>query len=233
MSIRVRRLALFFLTSGLLAASTAGAGALDRFNPFASFGSRCEALPAARFEVVAAPISFSEDYSQSLRTLSSRNDGAQINHRTVGLTEAHLAYESTLESQGLEDRVGGRVCARPSVRVVFSATPMVVFVAREVSDNDCKRNVIHEHEMKHVGVYRAYLAELVERAQRELPALYGDQVVYARDADESRQSMRRRLHTLMHTFMQARYAEVKSRQAAVDTVEEYARLAVSCPGTPG
>src|SRR5581483_10630606 len=109
MSICVRAAALpFLLLAVLLAAPCAAfAGVLDRFNPFASFEARCEALPPARFDVVAAPVTFTEDYSQSLRTLTARHDGAQIHHRTVGLTEGRLAYESTLETKGLEDRAGG------------------------------------------------------------------------------------------------------------------------------
>jgi hypothetical protein len=230
MSTHVRAPALLFLLAlvSLFAAAPADAGPLDRFNPFASFESRCDALPPARFEVVAAPVTFTEDYSQSLRTLSSRHDGAQINHRTVGLTEAHLAFESTLESRGVEDRLGGRACARPSIRVVFSATPMVVFIAREFSEDGCRRNMIREHEMKHVAVYRQYLSELVERAERELPAIYGEHVVYARDAHDSRESMRGRLQRVMHGFMQAHYVEVKRRQAEIDSPEEYARLALAC-----
>src|SRR5581483_11386096 len=206
MSICVRAAALpFLLLAVLLAAPCATfAGVLDRFNPFASFEARCEALPPARFDVVAAPVTFTEDYSQSLRTLTARHDGAQIHHRTVGLTEGRLAYESTLETKGLEDRPGGRVCARPSVRVVFSASPMVVFVARELADDGCKRAMIREHEMKHVAVYRDYLKELVELTQRELPALYGDEVIYARDAHESQEALRQRLQAFMHGFMQTR-----------------------------
>lgn len=233
MSIPLRS-ALLFLTASLVGVvCPAVAAGLDRFNPFASFETRCESLPPAHFEVEAAPVTFTEDYSQSLRTLTARHDGAQIHHRTVGLTEGRLAYESTLESKGLEDRAGGRVCARPSVRVVFSATPMVVFIAREVADDACRRNLILEHEMKHVAVYREYLNELVAATRRELPSLYGERVVYARDAHESQETMRRRLKTFMHGFMQAHYTEIKRRQADIDTPEEYTRLSRACASPPG
>ncbi|MDQ6620966.1 MAG: hypothetical protein M3Z31_14950 [Pseudomonadota bacterium] len=224
-------LLLVFL-AGSLVVTSADAGLFDRLNPFSSFETRCEALPPARFEVVAAPIAFVEDFSQSLSALSSMNDAPRF-RRTVGLMQARIAYESTLESKGLEDRPGGRVCSRPSVRLVFSATPMTVFVAREFADDRCRRTMILEHEMRHVAVYRESLNELVERARRELTAAYGDQVLYANDARESQETMRQRLQAFMRKFMQARYAEIKARHAEIDTSEEYTRLGQACVTSPG
>lgn len=210
----------------------AAAESIGRFNPFASFETRCAALAPARIEVVALPVSYTEDDSVSLRTLSRMNDGMSARHRTVGLTQGRLAYDSTLETKGLEDRRGGRICARPSLRVVFTATPMTVYVAREFADDTCRRRAILAHEMKHVAVYRQYLTELVAIAQRELPALYGDELVYASDARESQETLRDRLQEFMHAFMRARYGELKARQAQVDTPDEYASLDRACGTLP-
>src|SRR4051812_46353882 len=72
------------------------AAAADVFsNPFASFESRCEALPAAQFEVIAMPLHYNEDDSVSLRTLTRMNDTGTDRHRTIGLTKGQLAWEST------------------------------------------------------------------------------------------------------------------------------------------
>lgn len=210
------------------AASTPCAGVLDRFNPFVSFEARCTRLPQPHYEVLALPITFTEDLTQSLRSLSSMHEAAQLNHRTVGLTQARLSYESTLEGKGIEERWGGRVCARPHVRVVFSAAPMTVYVARELAADDCRRELIREHEMRHVAVYRTYLAEIVERARRELPAVFGAEPIYSASAYESQEQLRVRLQTFMHSFMQVGYAELRARQAQIDTPEEYVRLGRAC-----
>ncbi|MEO5698882.1 MAG: hypothetical protein ABIS17_14225 [Casimicrobiaceae bacterium] len=222
----------------LLATAVAGQAAPGteadsiRFNPLASFESRCQALPLGQLQVRAAPVEFGEDYGESFRTLSRLNENMPGRHRTVGLTQARLGYEFTLESRGLEDRRGGRVCARPSLSVVFSATPMTVYVAREFADDDCRRGAIRDHEMQHVGVYREYLGELVRQAETELSLVFGDQPIYARDAEAARRTTRERLRTFMHAFMQPRYAELKARQAAIDTAEEYERLARRCAAVP-
>ncbi|MEP7207238.1 MAG: hypothetical protein ABI920_09895 [Casimicrobiaceae bacterium] len=213
-------------------AAVAPDGDAARFNPLASFESRCQALPPGQLEVRAALVEFGEDYGESFRTLSRLNENMPGRHRTVGLTQARLGYEFTLESRGLEDRRGGRVCARPSITVVFSATPMTVYVAREFADDDCRRSAIRDHEMKHVAVYHEYLGELVRRAETELSLLFGDDPIYARDAESARRSTRERLRTFMHAFMQPRYAELKTRQAAIDTAEEYERLARRCVAVP-
>jgi hypothetical protein len=215
-----------------LTACEAAAQPASRFNPFASFESRCAAIEPARIEVVALPLSYTEDYSVSFRALSRMNENMGARHRTVGLTQARLAYESTLETKGLEDRRGGRICARPSIRVMFTATPMTIYVAREFADDSCRRTAILAHEMKHVAVYRQYLAEIVAMAKRDLPALYGDQLVYAADAKASQEALRARLRDFMQEFMQARYAEVKARQAQVDTPDEYASLERACGSLP-
>lgn len=197
---------------------------MGRFDWFASFDGRCEALPPGRIEVSATPIRFTEDAGQSYRMLTQMKDAAGRGHRTVGLTQATLGYESTLESHGIEDRRHGRVCARPSVDVVFAAAPMTVYVAREFADDPCRRAAIRDHEMKHVAVYRDYLEVVVARMRQELPAMFGTQVVNADNAKASEEAMRHRMHAFMATFMKASYAELRARQEEVDSEEEYARL---------
>ena len=226
----VRRLFVLSCTvaAAALVASPARAGLFERLNPFVSFESRCATLPPGHYEVLAVPVAFQEDFGESLRALSSMHEAAQLNHRTVGLTQARLSYESTLESKGLEERWGGRVCARPHVRVVFAAVPMTVYVARELAGDDCRREMIREHEMRHVAVYRTYLEEIVDRARRELPAVYGSEPVYSRNARESQEQMRVRLQDFMRSFMKTAYAELRERQARIDTSEEYARLGRAC-----
>jgi hypothetical protein len=217
----------------LALAAMAGAASADTwFNPFASFESRCEALPPPRFEVEALPVLHVEDDSVSLHDLTRIHAPGADRHRTIGLTTGQLAYESTLESKGIEDARGGRACMRPSVKIVLRVTPMTVYVAREFATDSCRRPAIMAHEMKHVAVYREYLAEVVADIGRELPGALGTDVVYAKSAAAAQAVLRARLQAFMPPFMQKRYAELAARQAAIDTPEEYARLAHTCPAPP-
>ncbi len=193
-----------------------------------SFESRCEALPPGRLEVSAASVEFSEDYGKSTRALSLMSANTAGRHRTVGLTRGRLGYELTLESHGLEDRPRGRACARPSVQLVFSATPVTIYVAREWADDDCRRGAIRSHELKHVAVYEDYLGELATTARARLAALYEPGIVYARSAGGAQRALRDRLRAFMRTFMAASQSELEARQAAVDTSDEYARLERRC-----
>lgn len=213
-------------------AAAPAAPAADFFrNPFASFESRCEALPAGELLVEAGTLTFTEDHSSSLGMLSRRGEDLPGRHRTVGLTEGKLGYESTLESKGLEERRGGRVCVRPSIHVVFSATPMTVYIAREFAEDPCRGAAIRAHEMRHVEVYRRYLAELVEAMRQALPQLFGSSVVYGADATSAQEEMRARLRNFMASFMAGRYDELRARQAEIDTPEEYASLDRRCGPT--
>ncbi len=227
---RRTRLECILVSALVLTGAPDAAAGLFR-NPFASFESRCEALPPPRFDVIALPVSYSEDDSVSLRSLSRMNDGPSDRQRTIGLTKGQLGYESTLESKGLEDPHGG-VCSRPSVTVVLKVTPMTVYVAREFAHDPCRRPAILAHEMKHVAVYREYLGEVASRMRDELPRAMGSDVVYAHNAAAAQTAMRQRLQSFMHAFIQRHYAQLRARQAALDTPEEYARLTNGCGPLP-
>jgi hypothetical protein len=88
--------------------------------------------------------------------------------------------------------------------------------------------MIREHEMRHVDVYRESLRDIVKRAQRELPAIYGAGVLYAQNGQASQQAIRERMQEFMQGFIRARSEEIKARQAEIDTPEEYARLSRAC-----
>ena len=201
-------------------------------NPFASFESRCEGLSPPQFDVEALPVLHVEDDSLSLNNLTHIHAPGADRYRTIGLTKGQLAYESTLESKGIEDWRNAQVCTRPSVKVVLRVTPVTVYVAREIAGDPCRRPAILEHEMKHVAVYRDYLAEAVADMRHELPRALGSELVYARNAAAAQENLRARLQAFMRAFMQKHYAELSARQAAIDTSEEYARLARACPRLP-
>ena len=59
--------------------------------------------------------------------------------RAVGLTTAKLGDTVAVESAGIEDQGTGRVCVRPSVRVELMATPMTVYIGREIAGDHVSR----------------------------------------------------------------------------------------------
>jgi len=215
----------------LLAGCDAATNAVNRYNPFASFESRCERLPPSRTTVVAREITVGENDALSQHALSGLHQEIPEAVRTYGLTQATFRQDAQLEINGLADTRSGRSCFRPQVRVELTMRPMTIYIATEVSGDHC-RDTVRDHELKHVAVYRQRLAEATADLERDLPALYGQRVFVVRNQTASEGEMRSSLGEFMHDFMADNRETLKARQAAVDSAEEYARVRDACADLP-
>lgn len=219
----------------LLAAGTAGCErglplpALG--NPLQSFEARCARLPAAPPAVVAVPIEILEDDTRSQHDLVLLLDGPAAGHRALGITRARVGHDAALEIKGLKDPGSGRACFRAGVRVELALKPLTVYVAREIAGDPCQRAAIHEHEMKHVAVYAAWLDEAAAALAQALAAEFADGVHYADDGEAAQRALRARLESFVKAHSEAAGRELEDRQRAVDSPEEYARVAAACGGT--
>lgn len=220
---RVRTLASLAGLSALVTGCGAGGD-----NPFASFESRCAKLPPAQLKVVQAPLAYGEDASLPAQALAERGGSAMPGHRTLGLTTARFGYQSEYEVRALEDRRGERACGHAFVRITLSATPMTVFLARELSTNPCKRAVTLEHEQKHVDVYREVLAEATPELEQVLRKRVGTALRRGTSGVELQRQLDTTMRELLADFMREQSRVLNERQAEVDSPAEYARLSGAC-----
>ena len=200
----------------------------DARSPFASFETRCGALPPARFEIAAVPMEVAEDDTQDVAALTTRSKADPTRHRTYGLTTVSFGHNTQSELSMIEDRGKGRACGTPKVHVDLSMQPVVVFLARELAGQACERDATREHEMRHVEVYRAVLGEAEQRLHAELPRAIGTGVRIAPSIPELKQRFDADLRAYLSRFMMEEQADMTARQAAIDTPEEYARVAHAC-----
>jgi hypothetical protein len=128
----------------------------------------------------------------------------------------------------LEDRGGARACGTPTVVAELSMQPAVVYLARELKGHPCDRDATREHEMRHVAVYRELLAASAQRLATELPETLGKAVRTASSTGELKRRFDADLRAYMSRFMEEQQAQMAARQAAIDTPEEYARVAHAC-----
>jgi len=221
------------------AAALLVAAGCDRGSPqgtlrdaFTSFEARCERIPALPPEVVAIPPAVAVDDTRSEAELTRLHDRPPSPHRTMGLTLTRLGHEAALEFTGVTDPTRGRTCFRTQVRVELFMRPLTVYVAREATGDPCVRAVIHEHELKHVAVYDAYLREAVDGLAQALPAEFGNGIRYTEDEARTRQAVEARLTQFLAEHLQQGSHELELRQRSVDSPEEYARIAAACRGQP-
>jgi len=108
--------------------------------------------------------------------------------------------------------------------------PVTVFVAREIAGDACRRAAVHEHEMKHVEVYETYLRDATGTLAQSLPELVGDRIYYAADPTQAQGELQQTLAQFLGDFTAKSTEELGARQAAVDSADEYARVANACGG---
>jgi hypothetical protein len=211
----------------LLALCAFAAACGDR-NPFASFETRCATLPPTDFEVVAVPLTFERDDSQSIATLTAKSGSALGPHRTLGLTTAMFGQSTDIQLDMVGDRRGARACGTPHVRVELSMQPVTVFVANELPARSCQHEVTLSHEMKHVEVFRDALDLAVRDLERELPAAIGVELRQATNPSELQQRFVVSVRNYLARFMHERQRMLDEAQAAVDSPEEYERVSTAC-----
>jgi len=201
-----------------------------KYNPLVSFETRCARLPASRIDIRQHAIDVAVDYELPYRELTRLGEDNPATHRTIGLTKTEFREEAAVEIQGLSDFSGGRACSRPQIRVDLTMAPMTVHVASELRDNPCARDAVLEHEMKHVAAFREHMEDSAVALNDELPGVFGQDLVFSRDQAVGERLVREKLQRFLREFTAANSRELKERQAAVDTPEEYARVNGACGG---
>jgi hypothetical protein len=197
----------------------------------AGFEARCDAsLPATRVDVVTAPVVYATDRTRSWRELTAMGGDTAPTQRAVGLTTAKLGDKVSVETSGIEDQGTGRVCVRPSVRVELSATPMTVYIGREIAGDSCRAAAALEHEQKHVAVYREELVHIATDVRATLNAAYGNRVLYFKSRAEAKRATDAAISVEIGPLLDRMAAQIKARQREIDSPEEYARVSAACGG---
>jgi hypothetical protein len=213
--------------AALIALSAVATACGDSTNPFASFETRCAKLPPTNFEVVAVPLTFERDDSQSSAALTAKRGSALATHRTFGLTTATFGQNTDIQLNVVDDR-GSRACGTPHVRIELSMQPVTVYVASELAAQPCQHDVTLSHEMKHVAVFREALGVAARDLARDFPAAIGVQLRSATNPDELQQRFVVAVRNYLPQFMRDRERMLDESQAAVDSPEEYARVSTAC-----
>jgi hypothetical protein len=214
--------------AALIALSAVATACGDSANPFASFGTRCAKLPPTHFEVVAMPLTFERDDSQSIAALTMRRGSAFATHRTFGLTSAVFGYNTDIQLNVVDDRGESGACGTPRVRIELSMQAVTVYVASELAGQPCHHDVTLSHEMKHVEVFREALELAARDLARDFPVAIGVQLRPATNPSELQQRFVISVRDYLAQFMRDRQRTLDESQAAVDSPEEYARVSTAC-----
>ncbi len=200
-------------------------------NPFASFASRCDALQASPAQIRVMPLAVAENVQRPRAELTRDNQHADPRRQTLGLTEATIGFATSVETEGLVDR-NGITCARARIRVDVSLAPVTVFVARELAGDACRYAAVRAHEQKHVEAGRSLLAGIPARLAARLDAAGMGRLYYAASSAALEQAVNADVDRVVAALLAETKAELATRQAAIDTPEEYAAVSAACGGFP-
>jgi hypothetical protein len=214
--------------AALITLSAIAAACGDSANPFASFETRCAKLPATHFEVVAVPLTFERDDSQSIAALTLKSGSALVAHRTLGLTSSAFGYNTDIQLNVGGDRNDSRACGTPRVRIELSMQPVTVYIASELAGQPCQHDVTLSHEMKHIEVLREALELAARDLARDFPVAVGAQLRPATNPSELQQRVVISVRDYLAQFMRDRQRMLDESQADVDSPEEYARVLTAC-----
>lgn len=214
----------------LLGGCDAVTSTVARYNPFPSFETRCEHLPASRIEVRQQAIRPVTSDALPYRELTRLGEDNPATHRTLGLTKTEFRQEVAIELKGIADSGTGRSCSRPRIVLDLTMAPMTVYVASELANDACGHDAVLAHEMKHVAAFREHMTDTARTLEAELPQLFGQRTIKARDADAGEAQVREALRAFLEEFVARNTAQLKQRHAAVDSADEYTRVNGACGG---
>ena len=81
------------------------------------------------------------------------------------------------------------------------------------------------HERRHMGVYARYLEELGAKVEGELKQKFGDRILYFPNTAAAETEVQNLTASVLRPYIENGLAQVQELQKAVDSPDEYARMA--------
>lgn len=186
-------------------------------------------LSPTRIVVIEDPVRYTTDFTHSIAQLT-RKHSAGARSRTLGLAEAELGYAIDTRIQTYGNPRSGPECVSPQIKVTLSYNPMTVYVASEYKKGTCQFDEVWRHEMRHVAVYRKHLATARAELEQELRKVISAPYYSFDTPGQGKQYLNEAIQSFWAERINHYIQGAREKQAAVDTPEEYARMAKTCGG---
>jgi len=152
-------------------------------------------------------------------------DGHQ---QALGVTFVETRFSLAGSTEG-QRRGSGYCVYLETVQAEFGWNKMEVFVASEYPPGSCEYNAVLDHENQHVSINNTVLRELAPRIRAELEALLSqERAVFTSNPRAAGDQALRALHAKMDSILDAYEAELRRRNAVIDTAKNYAAINDLC-----
>lgn len=221
--------------TALLAASVAAGMVFGTDDAVAAAG-RC--APAGtpvehRTLITQGPVVFDTSRDKVQLTALFQGEQARMTSRswtTVGLTESSLEIRTSTRTLATPAPGGGWCAEVQDVRVEIGYPQLTVYIPREYRAGTCAHDVVHSHELEHVAITR----DVLDRHAPALSAAVGVAVADINPMWAPTKAQARRLAAeVVQAHLEAPVERLKqehrSRNAAIDSQENYHHLQSLCP----
>lgn len=201
------------------------------------FRDRCRKLAESAAVVVTfVDIPASENSShtlKSLKTLSGKTN--DLHHNVYGLTQAEPTFSYEVKPKW-EISPTGKTCMVPDVSVKIGFLSMQVYLAKELLQDNCRKNIVREHELEHVSTWKSHFrigAKLLESPLR----LAFSQPRYYVSTSQAQAGLQPWAEEVLKPLQQQLMKGATSAQRAIDSPISYnhvkSRLRNCPPGVNG
>lgn len=221
---------LALLPTLLLGACSAGTATAAPATTRTPFQIRCEDDIGKTVSVLTAQQNgYSIDTHLSYTALTAMKGGARANTYVLGLTRTESRIGMSLGGKLLQDSVSGYECVAPQIAVKLYYVPVVIYIGKEFPAGTCAYNEILTHELRHLKAYMDHLPKVEQLVRAALDKRFEAKPLYA-PKGSANAALSSEINTGWLPYIKAEMAKVEVQQAAIDSPQEYARLAKACNG---
>lgn len=198
--------------------------------PPAAFAD-CAGLPPSTISVTRLETQLARNFDYSYRTLRNLSDDyTRRDIEVLGLTRG-LAV-ARFEIKGTVAKIPGKrqECATFSLRLEYGFSPLTVYVGKEFPPGSCAHDEIYRHELRHVDAYREHARKIETEITEALKHRFERSTPWRNAAGESTGKLQIEIDERWIPYVTRMLNKVNIDHRAIDSAEEYARVAASCNG---
>jgi len=186
--------------------------------------------PDLQFRVDVPKPVYRHDLGRAKISEMHRDVGAEAGVGTVGLTLNAFALRISTEGEWVDPPEGGSCFWPGRVEVVLSIPQMMVFLAAEYPEGSCQYNAILEHENEHVRtnleVLERHGPKIEAAARRAVAGIVPFPAAFRMTGRQMSEVLQKRINPAVDALD----AERVKLNLALDTPENYERIAARCTG---
>jgi hypothetical protein len=206
--------------------AAAGAQAAER----TPFQVRCEDTISKTVSVLSSTQNgFTINNQLPFRALTAKAGNIDGRTQTGGLTITKGVYKASLGGPVLQDAASGYECIAPRVEIKLTYSPVLIYVGSEFAPGSCAYNEILAHEQRHRMAYMDNLARVELAVRDALGKRFEGKPLYA-PSGTAMSALEHEINGTWFPFIRDEFEKAKTKQAEIDSPEEYARLGKACNG---